>query len=271
MATSTQWQLTRQAATRYEQIVVPNILGPFAKLLVESAALQPGMTVLDVGCGTGAAARFAAERVGSAGRVVGVDVNAGMIAEAKSLPAPKGAAIEWREQSAYQLPLLDQSVDVVLSAQMLQFLQDRVAGLKEMHRVLKPGGLVAVSVWCDKQQNPYFLAQMETITAHIGEDVAAGLKAGLNLATASAIEPLFQEAGFSDIEVTVQQLDLPLPDLKEFIPRHISATPLAAGYNAAPASAQQAVIDEMISQLAQYETNGRVQVPFRSNIAKARK
>jgi hypothetical protein len=59
MATSTQWQLIRDAAERYERIAMPAILGPFAQLLVEWANLPLGAFVLDVGCGTAAAARSA--------------------------------------------------------------------------------------------------------------------------------------------------------------------------------------------------------------------
>ena len=116
MATSTQWQMAREGAMRYEQILVPAILGPAARALVDWSAVQSGETVLDVGCGTGVAARYAAEQAGPSGRVIGIDVNAGMIDVAKSLPPVQGAAIEWHEKSAYQLPLAEQAVDVALCA-----------------------------------------------------------------------------------------------------------------------------------------------------------
>lgn len=64
METSTQWQLAQDAAQRYEQILDPAMLGPAARARVEWSDVQSGQAVLDVGCGTGAAARFAAENGG---------------------------------------------------------------------------------------------------------------------------------------------------------------------------------------------------------------
>lgn len=138
--TSPRWQLTRDAAERYEQILVPTLLGPAARALVEFAALKEGKAALDVGCGTGAAARCAAEKVGPAGRVVGVDVNAGMIDVARSLPPVPGATLEWQVKTAYELPFGEAEFTVVLCAQTLQFLEDRPRALAGMFRVLRPGG-----------------------------------------------------------------------------------------------------------------------------------
>src|SRR5690606_20187355 len=155
MATSTQWQLARDAAERYERILVPAILGPAARSLVEWAGLRDRESVLDVGCGTGAAARFAAEKVGPSGRVAGVDVNAGMIDVARSAPV-REAAIEWYEGDAHQLPFAEGEFDGALCAQPLQFLGARPRALAEMHRILKPGGRVAVSLWCGIEHSTYF-------------------------------------------------------------------------------------------------------------------
>src|SRR5574341_648405 len=190
MATSTQWQLAREAAERYEQILVPVILGPAARALVEWSSLQNGETVLDVGSGTGAAARFAAEPVGAAGRVIDIDVNAGMIDVARSLPSVQGAVIEWHETSAYELPMNDQTVDAVLSAQTLQFLNDRRLALSEKYRVLKPGGRVAISLWSSIEENPYFDVLVDAISKHSGQETAAGLQAIFSLSDADEIRAL---------------------------------------------------------------------------------
>lgn len=235
------------------------------------AAPQAGESVIDIGCGTGAAARYAAEAVGSSGQVIGVDVNAGMLEVARSLPAVQGTPIEWREANAAQLPLDDQSVDLVLCAQTLQFLPEKQLGLSEMRRVVKPGGRVALSLWCDIEDSPYFYTLVETIARHIGSDTAAGLKSAFALSDANEICRLLKEAGFEQIDRTITRLDLPLPQLTEFVPRHISATPMAAGFSRAGESMQQSIIQEATEKLSSYETDGQVQIPFKSHMMMARK
>lgn len=268
MTTSTQWQLAREAAERYEDILVPAILGPFARALVDWANLPIGALSVDVGCGTGAATRAAAERVGSTGRVIGIDINPGMLAVAQSHSLGLGASIEWIEQSTYQLPFPDQTVDVVLCAKTLQFLDQRSVALAEMYRVIKPEGYVALSLWCDIQESPYFHALVDAVAHHIGAETAAGLGAAFRLSNADEIRTLLTDAGLRSIEMTVMQLDLDLPTLTEFIPRHISATPMAPGYAAAPTDAQHAVVDAVVGRLAQYQTGDGVRIPFRSHMAR---
>ncbi|HEX6383365.1 MAG TPA: methyltransferase domain-containing protein [Anaerolineae bacterium] len=269
MSTSTQWQLAHEAAERYQQILVPAILGPAARALVEWSAVHSGDTVLDVGCGTGAAARCAAEQAGASGHVIGIDINAGMIAIARSLPFVKGATIEWQEQNAYQLPLSNQTVDVALCAQTLQFLNDRSLALAEMYRVLKPGGRVALGLWNVIDENPYFHALVNAISRHVAPETAMGLKAAFGLSNMDKIRALLLEAGFQNIEMSVRQLDLELPQILDFVTRHISATPMAADFNAASAAAQRAVIQEVSGQLAAYKTDAGIRVPFRTHLAKA--
>jgi ubiquinone/menaquinone biosynthesis C-methylase UbiE len=145
MNTREQWQLTMEAAEL--TMLSRRYIRPWAPLLVETARLTAGERVLDIACGTGVVTRAAAKRVGLTGRIVGIDLNPGMIAVARSLPAPIGASIEWLERSALDLQLEDASFDVVLCQQGLQSFPDKTVALQEMRRVLDRGGRLALSVW----------------------------------------------------------------------------------------------------------------------------
>src|SRR3712207_3990859 len=140
------WQLEGSAAELYERHLVPAITSLWAADLVERAAPQPGERVLDVACGTGIVARRAAERMGS-GRVVGLDINPGMLAVARALPPGSGPAIEWHEGSVLDMPFPEGSFDVCLCQLGLQFFPDRAAALREMRRVLRTGGRLTLSVF----------------------------------------------------------------------------------------------------------------------------
>ncbi|HTS89867.1 MAG TPA: methyltransferase domain-containing protein [Gemmatimonadales bacterium] len=128
----------------YEQVLVGPLFGPWADPLLDEAGLAPSDRVLDVACGTGIVARRAKVRLGKAGTVVGVDVNAGMIAVARRI-APD---IGWREGSATALPLEpEERFDVVTCQQGLQFVPDKAAGVLQMRCALAGNGRLAVSTW----------------------------------------------------------------------------------------------------------------------------
>src|SRR5215471_2804727 len=113
--------------------------------LIEEARLQPGETILEVGCGTGVLDRWLARHTGGANRIVGLDVSRYMLREAMALAKQEGLedVIEFREGSAEALPFPESSFDVAMSSTVIQRVEaDRM--LQEMVRVVKPGGRVAV-------------------------------------------------------------------------------------------------------------------------------
>ncbi len=106
-------------------------------------SLRPGLDLLDVGCGPGTITVDLAARV-APGRVVGVDVSPEPLAEARAAADRAGASVTFRVGDVYALEASDDSFDVVHAHQVLQHLTDPVAGLREMARVCRPGGLIAV-------------------------------------------------------------------------------------------------------------------------------
>src|SRR5687767_5758686 len=154
------------APENYQRYFVPVLGGPFAEDLINEAALRPGERVLDIACGTGVVARLAAERVVPNGTVAALDLNPALLSVARSVPST-GAAIHWYETSAESIPLPDDAFDVVLCQLGLQFVADKGAALREMRRVLAPGGRVLVTT---PPPNAFFDVLDEAMTRHVGSD-----------------------------------------------------------------------------------------------------
>jgi arsenite methyltransferase len=113
------------------------------RLVQDAIAVQPGESVLDVGCGPGFYVAELAERVGPKGRVAGVDMSRPMLALAQERVRDL-ANIELSEAPATELPFEDQSFDAAISVQVLEYVEDVGAAVGELHRVLRPGGRVVV-------------------------------------------------------------------------------------------------------------------------------
>ena len=107
--------------------------------------LLPGETVVDVGCGGGIDSLIAARMVGPKGQVIGVDMTTAMLAKARSSAAEAGVRnVDFREGFGEALPVEDGVADVVISNGVLNLMPDKDAALREMARVLKPGGRLQI-------------------------------------------------------------------------------------------------------------------------------
>ena len=266
--TGEQFQLSDEAAERYERCAARYILGPWAPLLVNAARPAAGERVLDVACGTGVVARIAAERVGPSGRVIGVDLNPGMIRVARSLPAPLGAPIEWLERSALNLGLEDASFDVVLCQQGLQFFPDKALALREMRRVLDHGGHLALSVW--KGVGAYHHAVGDALARFISAESAVRFRASRQVPTEEDLQRLATQAGFADVEVRLHEINIHLPRLDEFTLNHLAGTPVADGLAGATPQAREKLAASVMKQLQRYADGDGVTYPEEARVLTAR-
>jgi arsenite methyltransferase len=163
------------------------------------AALKPGEVVVDLGSGGGFDIFIAGRKVGAAGRAIGVDMTAEMLAKARRNTAAYQAQtqlnnVEFRLGEIEHLPLADNSVDVIISNCVINLSPDKAQVWREMARVLKPGGRVAISDLALHKPLPAEVAQMV--------EALIGCVAGAALVTET--EWMAREAGLKDITLTAK-------------------------------------------------------------------
>jgi SAM-dependent methyltransferase len=213
MDESEKGQVSGSAAEIYDKFFLPALFQEWASRVAVAANVHPGQRVLDVACGTGVLACAVAERVSPGGSVVGLDINEGMLAVAKS----KTTEIEWRQGRAEALPFDNASFDAVVSQFGLMFFEDRPAALREMLRVLRPGGRLAVAVWDALEHSPGYLAMTELLRRLFGNEVAAALNAPFVLGDAQRLRALFATAGMAAAQITTQAGTARFPSLQAWV------------------------------------------------------
>lgn len=186
---ASQGQVAAAAADVYEEFFVPALFGQWAEPMLDAAAVAAGDVVLDVGCGTGVLARAAARRVGPTGEVVGLDRNDGMLAVA----ARCSESVAWRRGVAERLPFDDGRFDRVLCQFALMFFDDQHQALKEMARVLRPGGTIAVATWAAVEESPGYASMVDLLRRVVSDEAAEALLAPFALGTANVLADLVAE------------------------------------------------------------------------------
>jgi SAM-dependent methyltransferase len=161
-----------------------------------------GADWLDLGCGTGALTQTILARA-SPRSIVAVDQSAGFVAHARAANSDVHVRMRFEVADARTLPLADASVDVAASALMLNFVPDRVAALRELRRVVRPGGLIAFYVWDYPGGGLEFLRAFWTVAASLDGD-ARDLTEDRRFpfCTSEALVALAEEAGFLGVQCT---------------------------------------------------------------------
>ena len=156
------------------------------------AELHPGETVLDLGSGAGADAFISARRVGTEGRVYGLDMTDEMLELARHNAADAGVEnVEFLKGVIEDVPLPDQSVDVVISNCVINLSPDKTQVLREAARVLRPGGRFAVTDIVADEEMDAATREREGVCGCVGGAL-----------TRSEFEQALADAGFEEIEIT---------------------------------------------------------------------
>ena len=270
MKSNTKWQLSGTSAALYENYLVPTIFVPWAEQLLDRALPQIGESVLDVACGTGIVARMVKGKVGKKGRVVGVDLNGGMLEIARAISSASNNDIEWIEADVGNVPIADNSFDIAFCQHGLQFFPDKVGALKEIRRLLRPDGRFVICVAQELEKNPLMQSQVTALSKHIGEEASGAIRAVCGLSDGEAIKNLFLKAGFQDVEWETVSLTLSHDNGLEFITNGIASTPVAGLIAEWSDEARNALIEDVLKGFGDYYDENALRFPHVSSVVIAR-
>lgn len=220
------------------------------------ASLRPGETVVDLGCGGGLDVFLAAQRVGPSGKAIGIDMTPEMIGRARA--NAKGLAnVEFHLASIDKLPLPDDSVDCVISNCVINLAPDKDAVFREIARVLKPGGRLAVSDIALKKPLPDDLR--ESVMAYVGciagailiDEYVGGLAAA-GLAGVQAVDSGSDLNAYAKVE---NQSGCCSPPMEEAGPRPSGLTIAKTGCCSGPAAGGETVHAGLADLLRRHDVN----------------
>src|SRR5215212_1351847 len=195
---------TYNAASDFYDHPANTFWGRYGRQTVERLQLAPGERVLDVCCGSGASAIPAAEIVGPSGSVVGVDLAENLLALARSKAKARGLNnIEFRSGDMTQLPFAEDSFNVVVCVFGIFFVPDMEAAVRELKRVTRVGGKLAITTWGPRFFEPASTAFWESVRS-VRPDLYKGFNPWDRISDVDAVTSLLTAAGLENVEVVAE-------------------------------------------------------------------
>lgn len=257
------WQLSNDAPTAYTRYALP-FMEPWTDDLVTQGLCKAGDRVLDIACGTG----IVASRVNLVSKaeckVTGIDVNEAMLNTAR-----RNTLIEWHLGSATALPFEDGSFDVALCQQGLQYFPDRPAAMREIARVLTPGGRVSLCVWGSLDRQIFLAALVDGVGTFFGPEAKAAFDANCSLNTTDELRRLASDAGLKNINIRFEHRTMRFPSATELAAGFIQATPIAAQFLASSDEKRAAFAEHIGDRLKSYIDDAGLAAPLENHFLTA--
>lgn len=265
--TQSGFQLSGNAAAIYEDQKVPAMFAPLADATLNAVTLFDDDIVLDVACGTGIVARKVRDKIDPASRIVGADLNEGMIATAKSLTDAQSRSCEWHTADAMELPFEDAVFSIVFCQQGLQFIPDKESVLREIHRVLRPSGRVALTVWSGMAD--FMVPIAEALSRYVGDDVAEKAKAPFAY-NGESLLPIISDIGFVDVSIEKLTINRTIQATESAIRDEVMGLPIASSVKAKGEDVLQKIVHETLDGLSSFLQSNEFVVPQHTHLIQAK-
>lgn len=271
--TRAQWQAAAEAWYRWSP-VLKQWLGKATDKMLEMAGITTGQRVLDIAAGAGEQSVTAAKKLGPAGYVLATDISSNILEFAKKLAKDEGLTnIETAVMDGENLTLDSESFDAVISRVGLIYFPDQQKALKEMWRVLKPGGKVAAIVYSTPEKNKFFSVPVSIIRNRAKlPPPLPGQPGPFSLGTAGVIEEAFTRAGFRNAKSELVNSPLVLSSAKECVRfERESFGALHQMLSSLTDDEKQSVWNEIEEELKKFETLRGFEGPCEMLVAVAEK
>jgi ubiquinone/menaquinone biosynthesis C-methylase UbiE len=253
-------------ASAYDNVLVRILFEPWAEQLVEEHQPWNGRQVVDVATGTGIVAQLLASKVGPSGKVFGTDINAEMLSLAKKRCTGLIPEEMFIECPAHQLEISSNSIDYVVCQQGFQFFPDKGAAAQEIYRVLFNGGKFIASTWKPVSECQFFGKLCEALNT-IGEpDMSDMMRVPFDFMPEKELIAHFESAGFVNVRIRQQELDMLLDGVAQDGVEVAYATPIAPKLRALPENKQKQFRNTFKELLSKLSNNGKTMGCMVSNI-----
>jgi len=178
--------------------------------------------------------------------------------------------IEWHEGDVVEMPFEEETFDLAFCQQALQFFKDRVAGLQEIHRILRSGARIAINVFGSIDESPGYQALTKVLENHMGEEAAASRRAIFSLADGADFKRLLSDAGFVKCQMSSIQLNVRFPSAAEFLRRQLSSWKVEE-LEALDEKRQAAMVDDFNEAMLEFVGDQGLRFPMRTHVLVANK
>ncbi len=260
-------EIWNKFSARYAKEVIPEFR-PYGRRLIELAGLKKGMWVLDVATGPGEPALTIARRVGRSGVVVGVDFSPAMLRRARARARALGVGNAlFREMDAERLTFGDMIFDRACCRFGLMLMPDAGRALREMRRVLVPGGRVAIAVWGQLGRVNTMGVIRRVLQRHHAFRPPPGAPDFFRFGKAGAIEGALRAAGFRRVRAERLAVEWVFKGPDEFWDSMKKSPSLKRALAGVSPSVRKAVNDDVCSALEKFRRRRKLRIPNEAVLA----
>lgn len=210
---------------KYDRYMGPIFFKPYAEDIVRRLPLSEGMRVLEIACGTGIVTQQIHASLPKGANLIATDLNEAMIERARSKFNPE-ENIQWKQADATTLPFPDACFNAVVCQFGLMFFPDKQAAVREVYRVLVPGGKFVFNVWDSLERNELSLITHQVITSFYKENPPNFYQVPFGFYDSDLIRTLLEKCDFSEVQSEVVTKISAVSSAKDAATALVEGTPM---------------------------------------------